>query len=354
VRNEYALFMGRGRGEIGEGVATTKRVTRKRGGQKPRKNVHAEITASIIESLKEAHGNMWECPWVRAGGLPSNVKSKSTYNGINILQLWDSARKQCFNSQKWGTFNQWKEAGYQVKKGEHGTPVIFYSVFDKAQSKDDSTKAPSSDSVAPEGQAPGDKERTSIPFIRRFAVFNGAQIEGFEDVASAPKSESEQIESAEQCVKDTKAEIEAGLYNAAYNPEQDVIRMPSSFRDTKHSTATENKYSTLFHELGHWTGHPSRLNRKLNPDHASKEYAMEELIAELTSAFLCSEQGISPTPREDHAPYLASWLKLLEEDDKAIFTAAAKASQSVAYINSLGLPSKGQAASNAPAPALDV
>ena len=170
--------------------------------------------------------------------------------------------------------------------------------------------------------------------------FNVSQVEGFELPAVTPISENERIEAAERFFSNTGAKIEIGGEEALYKVVSDIIKMPpiEVFRDSA------SYYSVLAHETVHWTGAKSRLDRDLKNRFGSAAYAAEELIAELGAAFICAELELTNEPRPDHAQYIASWIKVLKEDPKAIFTAASKAQQAVDYLKSLQVKELQQAA----------
>ena len=207
-----------------------------------------------------------------------------------------------------------------VKKGEHGSPVVYASKF----TKKDTTEA-------------GDEIEQEIPFLKEYTVFNADQVEGlpgyFYELAKAVQTKPlARIEQAERFFANTKADIRTGGNRAYYAIEADYIRIPrlECFRDA------ESHAATLAHELTHWTRHPSRLNREFGrKKYGDEGYAMEELVAELASAFLCADLAITPEVREDHASYIANWLKVLKDDKRAIFSAASHASKAVDFLHGL-------------------
>jgi len=270
-------------------------------------DIYQEVTDSIIEQL-ETSGSNWVKNWKTgaAGGGNININSKNSYRGINILLLNHSAYKNSFNSSTWGTFKQWQEKGGNVIKGSKGTTCVFFKQF---QTKDKATG-----------------EDIKIPLLRKFSLFNHDQIEGVDLPVVSPVSLNEKIESAEAILNESGAKIITG--EPCFIPSQDVIRMPS----INDFTDAEGYYCTAFHELTHWSGHKSRLDRDLNNRFGSEAYACEELVAELGAAFIASQIGLSVTPRDDHAKYLNSWLKVLKSDKRAIFTAASKAQQAADYL----------------------
>lgn len=294
----------------------------------PKFDVHQEITNRIVDAIETA--GEFRLPWIRAQGgnfaRPVNVSSGNPYNGINIISLWVSAMAAAFPSNIWGTYRQWQEKGCQVRKGEKSSLVVFYKTIAYDETDPDTGEA-------------GQSERM---IARASRVFNAAQVEGdvlpVEDLPATPAFDP--IARAEAFAAATGAQITEGGDRACYVPELDMIHMPDRrrFVGTKTTTAAEGFYSTLCHELVHWSGAKTRLDRDMSARFATEHYAMEELVAELGAAFLCSDLGISQEPRTDHAAYIANWLTVLRNDRKAIFTAASQASKAANYL--IGLETK--------------
>jgi antirestriction protein ArdC len=236
---------------------------------------------------------------------------------VNIVALWAASEQNGFGSGLWGTYRQWAEAGAQVRKGEKSSYVVFYKEIEVAG--------------ATSGQ---DTEVDKRLFARATPVFAAEQVDGYDLPVIANPNPMESIEAADAFVIATGASVAHGGTRAYYRPSTDSIQLPSreSFVGTATSTAAEAYYSTLLHELTHWTSHEQRCNRQLGKRFGDNAYAMEELVAELGAAFLCSEIGITAEPRLDHAQYLASWLSVLKADKRAIFTAASKASEATAWL----------------------
>lgn len=183
-----------------------------------------------------------------------------------------------------------------------------------------------------------DQETVKRFILKSSAVFNAEQVDGFAVSKEEPQETFFNLEKADDFIFKTAAKITHGSSRAFYQPAKDLISVPdkSKFISTDTSTALENYYSTLLHELGHWTGHQDRLNRIVpTARFGSESYAVEELVAELSSAFLCAKLGVSSSPRQDHANYLASWLKVLKKDKRAIFYAARQATVAMEYLNNL-------------------
>ena len=301
-------------------------------------SLYKEVTDRIVQEL-EAGRFPWVQPWGQAKaalGLPRNAATSRPYSGINVLILWGSAIEHDFPTQAWLTFRQALALGGYVRKGERGTTVCYADRF---------TPKSEIERVAREGGEPD-----AVPFLKRFTVFNAAQCEGLPDhvLVSAPvMPEREIIPQAEVVIAATGADFRIGGDRAFYVPEEDYVRVPP--QPAFHEQI--NFYRTCFHELGHWTGHVSRLNRDLSGRMGSNLYAREELIAELSCAFLCATLGIVPTVR--HADYLGAWLDVLREDARAIFRAAGQASKAANFVLRQGphtRDSDRQTASEAAAP----
>ena len=288
----------------------------------PRTDVYTRVTNRIIEQLSQGV-KPWLKPWNAehaAGRITRPLRSNGEpYRGINVLMLWDAAESRGFTCPIWMTFQQALQFGGHVRKGEHSTPVVYASTFTK-----------------PETNEAGEEIDATIPFLKEYAVFNAEQCEGlperFQQMQQQPNSNIESIERADGFFRNTGAVIQEGGNLACYIISQDVIRMPrlETFRDA------ESHAATTAHELCHWTKHSSRLDRDLGRKRfGDAGYAMEELVAELGAAFLCADLAITPEDREDHASYVATWLKVLQDDKRAIFSAASHASKAVDFLHSL-------------------
>ncbi|MDR6623829.1 zincin-like metallopeptidase domain-containing protein [Caulobacter segnis] len=275
-------------------------------------SLYDEVTGKIIAQL-EAGRFPWVQPWGRPRGpalaLPRNGLTGRRYSGVNILLLWGAVIEQGHPSQGWVTFRQALAAGGAVRRGEHGTTVVFADRF---------TPKAEQERAARDGDEPG-----QVAFLKRFKVFNLAQCEGLEglDKDPAPVPERQVVPVAEALIAATGADFRIGGARAYYAPALDYVRVPPQPAFTDQI----NYYRTAFHELTHWTGHPSRLARDQSGPHGGKAYGREELVAELGAAFVCASLGITPTVR--HADYLGAWLETLREDNRAIFRAASQASK---------------------------
>jgi antirestriction protein ArdC len=291
------------------------------------RDIYSEVTDKILAALESNPGS-WLKPWSNGGAavdcIPYNAVTGKPYRGVNVLLLWSTAKAAGYSSGRWASYNQWRDRGAQVRKGEKGTMIVFY----KRLNIKDKTR------VTVDGANP-DKV---IPLLRCWTVFNADQVDGAPAMpAEEPKPLNARIEAAEAFAVATKAAIKTGGNVACYIPALDLVKMPDlqQFHDTKTSTASEAYYSTLFHELTHWTSAKDRCARDLGKRFGDEAYAAEELIAEMGAAFLCAKLGISSEPRADHAQYIASWAKVLRGDKKAIFTAASKAAAAVDYLSGL-------------------
>jgi antirestriction protein ArdC len=275
-------------------------------------DIYQSVTNKIIEAIEAGAGDL-VMPWHRggAGGIPVNALTHNEYQGINILNLWLTSQAKHYSSNEWCTFKQWRDKGCKVRKGEKASHIVF---FKKMVVKKN------------------DEERV-IPLIRYSHGFNADQVDDYErpDLEGDPL---DRIDSVEEYVTNIGAEIIVGGVSAYFAPSDDTIHMPDGerFLDTESGDRLGHYYSALLHELTHWSGAKKRLNRDMGGRFGNESYAMEELVAELGSAFQCAKLGIDSEPRIDHAQYLANWLKVLKNDKKAIFTASAKAQEAVTFL----------------------
>jgi antirestriction protein ArdC len=291
-----------------------------------RASLYDEVTARIVAEL-EAGRLPWVQPWAADGvpgpasgpgiapGLPRNAVTGRVYSGVNILILWGAVIEQGYPSQGWLTFKQALAAGGCVRKGERGVTVVYADRFTPEAEK------------ARAAQTGGDAK--TVAFLKRFTLFNVAQCEGLRTGLAAdpePLPEREIVPVAEAVIAASGVAFRIGGTRAFYVPSHDFVAVPPqpAFFDQV------NYYRTCLHELTHATGHRSRLARNLANPFGSKDYAREELIAEMGSAFLCAALGIVPTVR--HADYLGAWLDVLREDNRAIFRAASAASKAADWL----------------------
>jgi antirestriction protein ArdC len=239
---------------------------------------------------------------LRGNGVP--------YQGINVLMLWGAAMEKGYSAPIWLTFKQALALGGSVRKGEHGSLVVFASTLTRTEAN----------------EATGEESERDIPFLKGYTVFNAEQIDGLSAHFLAPAAPRldpvQRIEHAETFFAATGANVRHGGDRAYYRISTDDVQLPhfETFRDA------ESYYATLAHEECHWTRHPSRLAREFGRKRFGDEgYAMEELVAELGAAFLSADLDLTPEPRPDHAAYIAHWLTVLKNDRRAIFTAASYA-----------------------------
>jgi antirestriction protein ArdC len=286
-------------------------------------DVYQAITDRIVEAIETA--GEFRLPWIRNGGgpmkRPVNIASAKPYNGVNIVSLWVAALASDYPSHLWGTYRQWQERGAQVRRGEKSSLIVFYKKLDIEQVNEDT----------------GETEHGERLMARASFVFNAAQVDGFTLETAAPLPGEplfDPIAQAEAFAKATGAVIEESGDRACYIPSLDKILMPERrrFTGTETTSPAEGYYSTLCHELVHWSGAKHRLDRDLGGRFGNEAYAVEELVAELGAAFLCGDLSITAEPRIDHAQYIASWLKIFKGDKKAIFAAASKGSEAANWL----------------------
>ena len=284
---------------------------------KPRHDIYSSITAQLVAAI-EAGAGEWRMPWHHRAAPVMRPRSAAgrAYSGINRLVLWASAEARGFESGTWATFQQWKSLDARVRKGETGTHVILW----KRQEREETATA-------------DDQDRGGRFFARSFVVFNRSQVDGADDEhEDVPPPMSERIADAKAFLEHACVPVTFGLHDAYYRPDEDRIYMParSAFDSDEAMIATEG------HELVHATGHASRLARDTLRDYHKERAirAREELVAEIGASFLMADLGLAYSPRPDHAAYVASWLKALENDPRAIFRAAAAAQAATDWIHS--------------------
>lgn len=296
-----------------------------------RLDVHQAITDQIVAAIEAGAGD-WQMPWHRTGeGLnhPVNIDTGNHYRGVNVIALWCSAQMRGFSTGTWGTYRQWQNRKCQVRKGEKASLIVFYKELDIERSTDF-----------------GEIEADTLLFAKVSWVFNADQVDGFQPAAEAPAvSKAEALEAADRFIRATTADLRHGGTRAYYRPSEDYIQMPDKerFVGSATSSATESYYATLLHELTHWTAHSSRCDRRLGDRFGSEAYAMEELVAEMGSAFISCNLGVTPELRPDHAQYIDTWLKVLKADKKAIFTAASQAAKAADFLAKLQQPQRAAA-----------
>lgn len=270
-----------------------------------KQSMYTRITHEIIADL-ERGVPPWAKPWTgSADPIPHNAATGRRYRGINHLLLGMRCYALGYRTNGWLTYRQARHLGGHVRRGEHGTTVVYYQPVEQT-----------------------DEEERKRAVIRAFTVFNLDQTAGLEALAPEDSAEIpwEPHAQAERVITQSGADIRHQGGKAFYAPSRDCIVMP-----TKSAFETaDGYYATVLHELSHWTGHPGRLDRSLTGRFGSEAYAVEELIAELSAAFLCAHCRIPG--RLQHSSYIASWLKVLGNDHRAIFTAASHAQKSADYL----------------------
>ncbi|AZL86114.1 DUF1738 domain-containing protein [Aliivibrio salmonicida] len=282
-----------------------RKTTKKRAVVKVSKDIYQMVTDRIIAAL-ESGVKPWACPWDRTNEcsmLPMNFKTKANYSGVNILLLWSETVMKGFTSPYWLTYNQAVELGGNVIKGQKGTPIIYYKNWEKEND---------------------DGKTEIIPMLKTFTVFNLDQVEGIEKPAVTvaevrEKNEFVTLDHVVEAINATGIKINHCGIRAFYSSAHDEITLPMVDR----FNSSYDYYATTWHELVHATGHKTRLDRNLKNSFGSKDYAFEELIAELGAEFCCADLGI--VGEVQHESYIASWLERLNGDKKFIFKAASQA-----------------------------
>ncbi|WP_114217233.1 zincin-like metallopeptidase domain-containing protein [Ochrobactrum sp. 3-3] len=281
-------------------------------------DTYQHITNVIIEQL-EAGTKPWVRPW-RGNTLTTSIiprrSSGEAYRGINVLMLWIASQMNGYEDTIWMTYRQAKDLGGQVRKGERGSLVVKYGTFTPKDHDADDDR--------------------SIPYLKGYTVFNVEQIENlpteyYSPAEPLPTTPVPHNETVDTFVRQTGAVIHYGGTKACYRPGPDDILMPDRVR----FLSDVHLYSSLLHEIGHWSGAKHRLNRDLSGRFGSNAYAVEELVAELSAAFLCADLGVAHDLRENTAAYIDNWLAVLKADKRAIITAAAKAQAATDYLHGL-------------------
>lgn len=282
---------------------------------------HRDFAEKIIAML-EAGTSPWQQGWHSSrGGMPYNPQSGTRYKGVNCINLFLAG----YDDPRWMTYRQASEAGYQVRRGERGTPIIFYKFVQEVTRLDDDGKPMLDENGKPEKEL----LRLSRPIVRLSYVFNAGQIDGIEPLPKEVSYTWEPQERAERILAASGATIKHDAGSAFYRPSTDTIHLPpkDSFE------APNYYYATALHELGHWTGHSSRLDRDCGP-FGTERYAREELRAEIASWMIGEEIGVGHNPG-NHAAYVQNWIQALREDPSEIFRACRDAEDIRSYIYDL-------------------
>ena len=276
--------------------------------------VYKAVQDRLVQMLENADPDSWEFPWHKTGFVPNNpTNKKRPYSGVNMLMLLFAQEDKGYTTPMWAGFEQWKKMGGTVRKGEKGTQIFIPTIVPPKKDKDGS--------VVKEG----------FTFFKVGYVFNADQIDGIDvnSLRSVELDPAERVQELEDALAEVGAVVTTGADGRAfYSPSKDIISMPP-FEAFK---SKEGYYAVLAHEMMHWTGHSSRLNRPNMNMFGDEAYAQEELIAEIAAAFFLAALGVSAEPREDHAKYLKNWLRTLKNDPNALqkaFSEAQKASDFV-------------------------
>ncbi|MDZ4113422.1 MAG: zincin-like metallopeptidase domain-containing protein [Brevundimonas sp.] len=285
-------------------------------------DLYRAVTDKIVAAI-EAGAGRFVMPWhvSAATGRPTNALTGHGYRGVNVVALWAEAVMSGYGTGWWASYRQWERLGAQVRRGQRGSVIVFYNHLNTAPTED------------------LDDSRHRL-VARAFRVFNLDQVDGWQPPGPTSVPTVEALAEVEAFVAATKAVVVHAGSRACYRRDYDRIELPprDRFRGTPTSSASEAYYGTLLHELTHWSGAPHRLDRTFGTRFGDNDYAVEELVAELGAAFLCADLGIANEPRPDHASYIASWLKVLNDDSRAVFTAAARANDSATYLQGFSEP----------------
>ena len=291
---------------------------------KPSRDIYADVTQKVVDALAQGV-RPWACPWrhqqagyavrpLRQGGVP--------YRGINVVLLWAASKVRGYQRGTWLTFKQAEASGGRVRKGERGELVVYASRHATAEAT----------GAAEDGTQQTPEAARVFGFLRSDTVFNVEQVDGLPAAEPPPPSSTSPAttdQRAEAFFAATGARVQHGGSRAFYAPGPDLVQLPepAAFKDANSYTATKA------HELAHWTGHRQRLGREFGRRFGDAAYAVEELVAELCAAFICADLQIGAEPREDHAAYVADWLRVLKADSRAVFTAAAQAQLAADYLH---------------------
>lgn len=279
-------------------------------------DIYSDVTARIITDL-EAGIAPWVKPWTNGASapltMPRNHVSGRQYSGVNILLLWNALADRGYQSNRWLTYKQARDLGGNVRFGEKSTTIVYAGSFTPEAEK---AKA-----------AETGKDAQSVYFLKKMSVFNIEQCDGIAAPIAVPVTEREGIAAADELFGALGIKVQHGGDRAFYSPGYDFVQMPTQAA----FPAVVDYYRTLAHELTHATGHKSRLDRNILNQFGSVDYAREELVAEIGAAFVCATIGIEYETR--HADYIGHWLKVLREDNRAIFRAASMASKAADWIN---------------------
>ena len=298
-----------------------------------RQDIYTTITSKILAAIESNPGDP-VMPWQRSGArpvLPTNAVTRQAYRGINILSLWVTALERGYASGEFATLKQWNAKGATIRKGEKASPIVFYREFEKETAI-----------TTPGGEPTSDK----FFMARGYWVFAAEQVEGYAPANVLPPNPIARVAAAEAYFAAIGAKVIIGGGQAFYRPSTDSIHMPDEarFTATDGRTRTEAWYSVLGHEATHYSGAPHRLNRVFGKRFGDDAYCFEEACAECGAAFICARLGLAAEPHPDHARYIHHWLKVMKANPRAVFAAAAKAQEAVAYLDGFQSASVARAA----------
>lgn len=277
---------------------------------------HYQIVTDRIVAMLETGTRPWNQPWAATGGGRPLRHDGKPYRGANVLNLWAAAMARGFSGRTWFTYKKAQELGGQVRKGAKSELAFYVGAISRTEQRD------------------GQEVDRTIPFLKAYNVFNVDEVDGLpaQYRISPPVARLDDTARIAECdtwIAGTGAKILHGGGRAFFRPSTDEVHMPefSAFETAPHY------YGTMFHELTHWSGHESRLDRIKGKIFADPEYAFEELVAELGAAYLCADLHVDAEPRADHAAYIASWIKALKSDNRNIFRAASLAEKAAGYLH---------------------
>lgn len=294
-------------------------------------DLYTTVTNRIITALEQGTPP-WICPWQKdASSVPRNLVSGKPYRGVNFIMLSIEAMAATYSDSRWLTFRQANQLGANIRKGEHGVQIVFYKLHERDDRGRHNTDLTGSH----------DTKRV-FPLLKSYTVFNAHQVDGLPERCQLPPAPPtwQPLDSAEMLLSESGAEIKHGGNRAFYRPADDTIQLPPKEAFSMPSAY----YGTALHELCHWTGHTSRLNRVLGGRHHIEAYAYEELVAEIGAAFLCAHSGLEA--RLEHASYVDHWLEALRRDKRLIFVAAGAAQKAADFVLGTAGPQKMAVAEN--------
>ena len=274
-----------------------------------------ELVKKFVSDLEQGV-EPWKKSWNLKNGLPQSATTNGLYSGINIISLMSENQ---FQSNKWITAKQVEKLGGTIKEKELENPkdIFFLKNMEKVHEE------------LNEETGEIEQKKETYKILRNYKVWNTEQVDGINFQHEEPKSDNEKVQKIEEFLKSINPIILRG--EPAYSKQGDCIYMPhiSDFEDS------ENYYSAFFHELSHWTNHDTRIDRdKFLQKYKEKAYGIEELIAEMSSAFLCAEKGISMETTQ-HSEYLDGWVKNIKENPYILFSASSQASKATSYLERL-------------------